>query len=262
MRPTGQRLGLLFVFTLFSAGIACADQPQSRTENAALSYWQAFAVMPDSDEASDEVLRKWDSVELDVSVEKLVDQAANALRLLHRGASIEQCDWGSALEEGPGTLLPHLSKARQLARLACLRARYRFESGQHQAAWQDVKDTLVLARHLGSEELLISVLLQMAMERMAISAIAPYLPDYPKEELSNLLTDLKSLPQPGSIRQAIEGERQWMLGWLRTELADAGDEEREELLKKLTGDDLKVNVHLVGHRGIQQHLNTLSAVGT
>lgn len=236
-------LGLLLVCGV--CHISAAERgPDSQLENAALSYWQAFAMLPELNDAEDEIVRKWDTVVLDDQAKKLINTSENALALLHRGAGIERCYWGSALEEGPGTLLPHLSKARMLARFACLRARYRFQEGRPVEAWQDVKDTLILSRHVGSEALLISFLVQIAMERRAISALASDLPNYPKAELKNMLAELKSLPPSATVRQGIEGERRWMLGWIRGKAIDVAGKSRDErirFLKPLLGIDSDAN---------------------
>ncbi len=236
------KFGLLFFCTLLTAGATNADPPQHAPKNAALSYWQAFALMPEANEEHDKILKGWDSADLGEAAEQLIRRGANSLALWRRGASIDRCDWGSALEEGPAALLPHLGKARQMARLACLRARQRFESGQHREAWQDVRTTLVAARHVGSEQLLISVLVQFAMERMAIEAVAPHLLAIPKDQLPKMLSDLQSLPPRGTILQGIEGEEKWMLGWLRREFVEAGcrdDAERTKFMETLVGDDPK-----------------------
>jgi len=216
-----------------------AQEAQSDLENAALSYWQAFAVLPELTEEQDKLVSQWERADLDDATLALIDQASGALSLLHRGATIPQCYWGSALEEGPGALLPHLSKTRLLARVACLRARYHFQQGKTSAAWQDVKDCLVLSRHVGAEQLLISYLVQLAIERIAMSAVLPELPHLPQADLAEILTELKSLPPRATVAQGIEGERRWMLGWIRRQLMESAqqdDKQQMEFIKALLGD--------------------------
>jgi len=231
-------LGLL-LFGISAVRTPAAQDTRTGLENAALSYWQAFAVLPELDEKQDKIVSRWDSVELDETAIELIDKADGALSLLHRGASIERCDWGSALEQGPATLLPHLSKVRMLARFACLRARYRFQQGQSAEACQDVKDSLILARHIGAEKLLISYLVQLAVERIAMSALTPELPDLSKAQLTDLLATLKSLPPRATAADGIEGERRWLLGWVRRELSGSKQKDpkaRLEFFKELLGD--------------------------
>jgi hypothetical protein len=240
MKPVRPLLGLLCIVVLSQTVGLGADRPQSELENAALSYWQAFALMPEANEENDKIIRDWDTVELDKETLEVIKNGAPSMELLHRGASIQRCYWGSALEKGPAAMLPHLSKTRHLARLACLRARHRFEQGRPVQAWADLRDTLVLARHTGSEEVLISVLVQFAIEREAAEAVAPYLPEFEKKDLQTMVADIKALPPRGTISQGIGGERKWMLGWLREEIAAAlkkeGDE-RTRFLLDLVGDN-------------------------
>ena len=93
-------------------------------DNAALRYWLAFAVMPQWTPEQDAIVANWEVAALDGTAKAVLDQGAEALDLLQRAGELKQCDWG-LVADGPQTLMPHLAKARQLARLAALRIRYR-----------------------------------------------------------------------------------------------------------------------------------------
>lgn len=254
-----------FLFPLIAWGLVCATpMPAAQTDaaqgNAALSYWQAFAVMPELTDEQDEMLKNGNQVSLDDSVAELVAKCENALELLHRGARMPQCTWGTVLEDGPAVLLPHLSKARQLGRVAGLRARYRFHNDDQQGAVEDVVATLVLARRTGGEALLISVLVQFAIEEIAVQAIAPQLLDLSEAQLSQFAAQLSTLPPRTTIGQGIESERKWILGWMRRKFVSSNSaEEREEALRDLLGDNhpelSKAREYLNDTDTVEKHLD-------
>ena len=260
MRATVYILFPLLAWGLVGFTPIAAAETDVSLDNAALSYWQAFAVLPELTDEQDDLLGQWSQVPLDDSVAELLRKSENALGLLHRGAEMRRCRWGTALEEGPTVLLPHLSKARQIGRLACLRARYRYDNGDPQGAAQDVVDTLTLARHTGSEALLISVLVQFAIEEMAVEAIAPHLPDLSDGQIAQLTAQLSSLPAPATISQGIESERKWILGWLRRKfVASENAQDRERALRQLLGNNHpeleKARDYLNDAATIKEHLN-------
>lgn len=228
---------------------ALADEPTQTPEpaenqataaparNAALSYWQAFAAMPQLDEKQMDLVLS-DAPPAGEASEAMLNASASALRLLHRGAKIAACTWDLPLEEGPDALLPHVQKARDLARLACFRARCRFAQGQAEEGIDDVLAVMTLARHTGAEPLLISVLVQFAIEQMAIETVASYLPELTPPQLDRLAAGIAALPRTGTIKQAIEGERKWMVGWLENTWQQAvADPQQGEVLKSLFSQD-------------------------
>jgi hypothetical protein len=231
------RAVLYFLLSLVVNVLAFPPAQTNAAEgNAALSYWQAFAVMPELTDKQRQILANWDKVPLDEAATELIEKTDNALGLLHRGAQLQCCFWGTALEEGPAALLPHLSKARQLGRAACLRARYRFEQGNQKGAIDDIIATMVLARHTGSEGLLISILVQDSISDTAIQAIAPHLLSLTDAQLARLFARLSSLPARTTIGQGIASERQWMLGWVQRQLVNNDNaESREKALEELLG---------------------------
>ena len=74
-------------------------------------------------------------------------------------------------------LLPHLNKARELARLAALHARRELEQGHVEAAAEDAAAILALGRHVGSEPIVISILVRYSIESIAVDLLASYLPE-------------------------------------------------------------------------------------
>jgi hypothetical protein len=95
---------------------------------------------------------------------------------LHRGAKLRKCDWGLDYRDGVSMLLPHVAKSRTLARLAALDARRALEAGQSDRARDDAYGMFALARQVGGDHTLVSMLVCYSIENMAIDAVAPYVP--------------------------------------------------------------------------------------
>jgi hypothetical protein len=189
--------------------------------NAALKYWQAFALLPTLDKDQQKIVQEWNKAPLDAAALKLIDKSRMSRLYLHRGAKLPNCDWSLDEEDGLNMLLPHLGRARTLSRLTALHARHEFEQGHPKAGWQDVSDLLKLSRHVGIGPTLIQRLVGYAIERMAIEAAAPYLPELKSvlpETASEVLDKLPALP---TLEQMVRSEKRIAPGWLLQELKKA-----------------------------------------
>ena len=221
-----------------------ADTPQGKvTEpsapNAAGIYWQAFAAMPTLDEDS---RRKLDAATgaanapLNDDVKPIVDQFGTAFHQLHRAAAVTPCDWQLDYDAGPYLLLPHLQKARDLSRVALLRARLRFAAGDHVAAVGDVLDTLKMGRDCGSSPILISYLVAIAIEKTACDVLAAHLPQLPADQIDRVVGAIGKLPPTATIEACMQWEATYFGGWVeRTVQSEAAKiSEPADGLKLLT----------------------------
>jgi len=199
---------------------AAASVTDATDRNAALQYWQAFAELPVPDDAQRKVISTWETAPLDVTADKLLQSAGDSLKQLHRGSACDRCDWGLNKQDSFAMRLPHLVKARDLARLACLRARQRLTTGQTAAAVEDIADTIVLARRTGADDILIGIMVQASIERMAINAVAPHLQTVSKDDLAHLSDRLTKLPPGGTLEGSIVWEREYGLMSLIARLQD------------------------------------------
>ncbi len=229
---------------LLLAGYARSAQAQAPlpndplSRNAALSYWQAFALLPQID---DEVRKKLSlaaagSSPVDDDLRALVRPSEAALKCLHRGAGIESCVWGIDYQSGPNAYLPHLSKARELARVALLRARIRFETGQNEAGVEDVLATVQLARHVGQEGVvvLINMLVGFAIESQAGDTAAFALSRLDQEERDEFQRRLLQIKPTFDLTKALQGEKDVFLGWLIREIEQGRS--KDSVLELLSGD--------------------------
>jgi hypothetical protein len=208
--------------------------------NAALQYWQAFSFLPTLDKDQEKLLGESTGVSLDdAAVNKLLAASQNSLMYLHRGAPLARCDWGLDYNDGISMLMPHLAKARDLARLAALDARRAFEHGNWKAGRRDMTSMMVLARHTARDPVMIGLLVRLGIEGMVIDSVAPYVPDL-KASHSQAVSMFEAMPPAVTLPQAILFEKKWMGGWIIPKLKE--EEKRQkgaglELWKKFLDND-------------------------
>ena len=207
------------IFVPFTSSAAAEE-----SDNAALAYWQAFALLPPTDKDQDEILRDVVKAEIDETALRLIKQSDGAIQCLRRASTMPRCEWGLDLSAGPHMVMPHLSKARQMARFACLHARHSFQSEQPDAALETLGNTLLMARCLGEDQILISLLVQYAIEHMVIDVLAQKLTDLDAAHLDALTERLDGLPKGGSLRAAFEFEQRIYVGWARRAVRESKDD--------------------------------------
>ncbi|MHC4402672.1 MAG: hypothetical protein ACYTG0_23670 [Planctomycetota bacterium] len=210
-----------FVFTFLVVAIGAGSVvpalggETALSDNAALQYWKAFAVLPEfSDEQNDAMHDALEQGTMDKPLQKMIESSGSALGELRKGARLKACAWGVSLEEGPHAILPHLSKARQLSRVACLRAEAYFQQGKAAEATDDVAAVMTLARHIGEDGVLISLLVDYAVEGIAINTIAANLPSLDAGQLQALGRKIEALPPLPTVADAIIAEKEMFLGWV------------------------------------------------
>ncbi len=221
--------------TLFAALLAMevrllpAQGPDGRTElspNAALQYWLAFSQLPTPDKDQEKLLAEPQSVSgSDPAVTKLLEKSQQSLMFLHRGAQLKKCDWGLDYNDGVSMLMPHLSKARDLARVAALDARRAFENGNWKAGRRDFTSIMVMARHASRDPVVIGVLIRLAIEGIAVDCLAPYVPQL-KPAHAEAVAMLDAMPPAVNLQQSIMFEKQWMGGWMAPKLRQ--EEQRQK----------------------------------
>ena len=214
---------ILALGLLCAAPAAAADADLAA--NAALKYWQAFATLPKID---DKERPDYLTMPLDDKAKALVASADYSLEQMHYGAALPHCVWAPSMEEdGIRTRLPYLPAARNLAGLAVLRIRLRFEEGKMADAVDDAVDALTLGRHASTDGTLISVLVGIAIDQMATNALAEHLPDLDKAALKKLALRLEVLPPAGTAALAmLTAEEHGGLDWFIRQVKQAKDKDQ------------------------------------
>jgi hypothetical protein len=221
-----------------------AQRPAGQSElglNAALQYWQAFAQMPALSDDEQKILDEWSTVSLkDPAVEKLATEAHKSMQYLHRAARLERCDWGLDYGDGISLMLPHLVKARDLARLAALHARYEFERGNPRGLRDDAMGMMALSRHVGRDPIMICVLVRFLIEGIVVDLTAPYVPQL-DAKFADAKAMFESLPPSSTVLDTFGMEREYFLTWIVRKLKDEA--------KRDPGAGLKLWNDLLGPEG-------------
>jgi hypothetical protein len=141
-------------------------------ENAALLVVQAGAAMPRPKPGAHEL--KWPETAeigpLTPEKRKLFQETLgnneDALRLLHKAVQLPQSRYPVDWSPGPGTLLPHLSKVKELSRLLWVEATMMSLAGEKERAADDLVDLFRLAHSLQGEPCMISQLVRVQCVRL------------------------------------------------------------------------------------------------
>jgi hypothetical protein len=217
------RAGLMLSLSLVCLSVStarAADETRDPAANAALQYWKAFSFMPTLDKDQEKLLDDWSKAPLDDAATKLIADSQNSLMFLHRAANAPYCDWGLDYNDGMSLLLPHLQKARDLTRLAALRARYEFEHGNKKTARDDATAMMTLARHVGRDPIMICILVQYVIEGMTIDLLAPHVPEL-KVPPSHAREMFDRLPKAATLAQTLPTEKKYMAEWAIRKLREA-----------------------------------------
>jgi hypothetical protein len=221
-----------------------ASAPSDPMGNAALQYWQAFSQMPALDEGQEKLLDDWRTVSLDdAAVHKLVAESQKSILYLRRGAHCSHCDWGLDYNDGIGMLLPHLAKARSLARLAALDARYQYERGNRGALTANTFAMMTLARHVGRDPIMVGLLVRFLIEGLTVDVVTPHLPEG-KMPYAKAVAMFEALPKAPDLQQAIPAEKKYFIQWMIRKLRE--EEEREP------GAGVKLWHNMLGAEGPQE----------
>ncbi len=219
-----------------------AQEINVQERNAAVNYWQAFSLMPKLTEEERQLRESVQgeySAELPEVVKQLTERSGLALAALEIANRIQYCDWQLDYSQGPMLLLPHVQEARELGRQVQLRAQYRFSQGENSGGVADLLASCRLAGAIGKNQLLISLLVQAAIERGATNLGAAYLPQLSEVERRQLLEGWQELGN-STLVEALIIEKNVFGGWLQSELervaAGKGpDDPADEFFKSLGG---------------------------
>jgi hypothetical protein len=212
---------------LCAARAFAADKPDADlAANAALKYWVAFSTMPKLDEKTQPA--DIQAMPLDDKAKALLASADYALEQMHYGAALPRCVWAPSMDEdGIRTRLPYLQGARNLAALAVLRIRLRFDEGKKAEAVDDAVDALTLGRHASTDGTLISVLVGIAIDQSVTDALAQHLPGLDAAALKKLAARLEALPPAGTAALAmLSAEEHGGLDWFIRQAKQAKDKDQ------------------------------------
>jgi len=132
-----------------------------------------------------------------------------ALERLHKGAAIEHSRYPVDLSKGFEALMPDLSNIRGGAFLLKLEAILHAENGKPEEVVDSIKSTFGLARSISKEPILISQLVRIACQALAVSALEHAInrTEFTDEQLVELSQALVNAEDPSAMSRAFVGER-------------------------------------------------------
>jgi len=223
--------GLTIAATLAAASVGLAQTAPPTADpvaaNAALFYWRAFSLLPNLDKKQEKLLEKAVEAEpVEEALGEVVKLSEPSLRELHRGARQPRCVWATPIEDGVSTLLPHAGKTRQLARIALARAHWNFSRGKPAEGVDDLIAAMTLARHIGADPILITLLVDYAVETMADNLAAADMNRMGPAETKQFAEKFDRLPPATTVSQAVLGERDIFLDPIIKLLSKPGGKEK------------------------------------
>ena len=177
--------------------------------NPALLYYRAFLLAPDLSPADRDLFTtNWQGQTLPERLGKLVAGYDSQFKLVREAAQQRvPCDWGIDMSPGPAVILPHLNRARAVARAARLRAIWDLQHGNQVGARDDLLAAFVLGRNVSRDGILISALVQIAMEAIVHSTVTENFGQFSPETLKQLVDGFDAAPPRGTMANAMMTEK-------------------------------------------------------
>jgi len=132
-----------------------------------------------------------------------------ALELLHKGAAVEHSRYPIDLSKGFEALMPDLSNIRDGAKLLNLEAILHTENGKPEKVVDSITSTFGLARSISKEPILVSQLVRIACQSLAVSTLEHAInrTEFTDEQLVSLIGTLVNAEDLSAMTRAFAGER-------------------------------------------------------
>ena len=210
----------------------------ARPDNAALNYLLALSLLAQPEEIEARYLIEDKVWQLPPEALQAIPEAAKFLErdlrkagplwAVHEGAQKKRCAFDVDWEAGPEALLPHLAQMRHLARRCVAAAKCAEFKGDRVRAAEIYADVMQMGAHLGEDPILISALVGVAVQSMAVSGIEGLLAREPGPQATQkLLSGLARVaPQPFRTDVCFRSEAAIYGGWFLRNLLKATEEVR------------------------------------
>ena len=225
----------LALLIVTGAATAPRGEPFRTDINPALIYYRAAQLAPDLSPADRDYLfaNDWRGRKLPARFGALVARYDNEFKLVRQAAhATVPCDWGLDLGAGPFTLLPHLARNRAVAQAARLRVMWALQQGRQADARDELLAAFALGRNSATDGMMISALVQIAIETTVCSIVAENFHQLSPETLKQLADGFAAAPPRGTMAACIPVEKSSFPDWLVGRIL--------ELQKENPGNDAKV----------------------
>ena len=187
-----------------------------KTGNAALFYYSAAALCPDSDPGDPEDIQKkisdWRDLPVDQLDRKEVDEAlssfSNCFHQIKLASQRTHCQWEMPLEDGFTMQMPHLATFRRMIFAMQLQIRLTIADGQTDQAMELLQQGMYMGRSIAQGPTVIQDLVGTAITAVLLKEVEGLMqtPDSP-----NLYWALTTLPDPMiDMHSSLEYEREML----------------------------------------------------
>lgn len=189
-----------------SAAVAApASAPATMSSNAADLYRRAAEICQSiqSNEAQSQQLQKYEDGHFDSAAAAFFVQYQEILTQMRSAATVSNCDWGLT---AMSARLPGLGGMRSISNFSLAHARWAGSQKQTDQAVADLVANLALARNVSKDGLLVSNLVEVAIESQAIDQLAFLLMQMSPDQLRQLSGRLDALPPFTTGKQMMDAE--------------------------------------------------------
>ena len=221
------------------------DEPfveKDQIGNAALVYWQAFAVLPTVPDSGFGLDFNSEDAQYVVPPEdrELLEACQAAMNLAELIGPETPCRW-EIVADGPQTLMPHLSKARLLARVLLSQALVDAEAQNFDRAIDRVIASMILARNV-DEGSLINLLVAQAIETLSCSTAKTFVDDLSDESKKRLAGAVAQLPPRATLASTMRYEKELFFGWVANVILQEKEEAIAALKPLMGGEQLDASL--------------------
>jgi hypothetical protein len=210
-------------------------EPYRTDINPALAYYRAFLMQPESMSQADWdylASKKGKEQKLPERFGRIVASYDYQFELVRQaGHATVPCVWGTDLYLSPNVAMPHLGRARAVARAAQVRVAWDLQHGRQDDARDDLLAAFVLGRNIASHPILIGALVQNAIESINYDTVAEHFGEFSPETLKQFMDGFDAAPARHMVADCMPSEH-GIYDWLLRTI--------QELQKAYPNDDAKV----------------------
>ena len=179
--------------------------------NAATIYRRAFARIPTLTKEEANLLYGHSS---DPRVDGIIARYEPCLRLMHKAAAVERCDWGVSSEGVFRQEYEHHDRVGSLSSAATQRSYYAFKAGRYRDGVNDLVAAMAVGRHVGGDGTIPGKQVEYAINESVMYQASWVLTDMPAEVAHEFLQGLNALRPSGSFSDVLRNKKQWALRYL------------------------------------------------
>jgi hypothetical protein len=207
----------LSLLILMGTVLVSRAEPYRTDINPALAYYRAFLMQPESMSQAD-----WDYLASKKGKEQKLPERFGTIaasydyqfELVRQAAhATVPCVWGTDLYLSPNVPLPHLARAKAVARAAQVRVVWNLQHDRQDDARDDILAAFVLGRNIASHPILIGALVQDAIESINYGTVAEHFGEFSPETLKQLVDGFDAAPARHTMADCMPSE-QGLYDWL------------------------------------------------